>query len=48
MNDDVLVSIGRAFIEWALQREQLIRSNQQLQQQVIQLEEAAKPKTPEG
>lgn len=40
MNDDILIAIGRAFLDQALQKEQLIHALQEAQRQ---LAEAKKP-----
>jgi hypothetical protein len=41
MNDDILVSLGRQFVDFAVQKESLIRRVQELEKQ---LAEITKPK----
>ena len=43
MNDEILIAIGRSFLDFSVQREQLIKALQETQKQ---LTEAKKP--PEG
>ena len=41
MNDEILVALGRQFVDWSLQKESMIRKIQELQ---AQLDAAAKEK----
>ena len=43
MNDDLLVAIGRSFLDFSLQREQFIKTIQDLQRQLAEVK-----KPPEG
>jgi len=41
MNDEILVALGRQFVDWSIQKESMIRKIQELQ---AQLEAATKAK----
>ena len=41
MNDEILVALGRQFVDWSLQKESMIRKIQELQ---AQLDAATKAK----
>lgn len=41
MNDDVLVSLGRQLVDWAVQKESLIRRIQELEKQLAEAKKEA-------